>query len=75
MTAFKKLDREARNLLKMVSGKHPSCSSAIPHTPRENGGRGLCSMEEECKVTKIKAALKLHRNGNPAMAMVRKRKG
>ena len=34
-------------------------------------GRGLHSTEKEHKVTKIKAALKLYRNGDPAMAMVR----
>ena len=39
--------------------------------PREKGGRGLRSIEEEYKVTKIKAAVKLYRNGDLAMAMVR----
>ena len=38
---------------------------------REKGGRGLRSIEEEYKVTKIKAAVKLRRNGDPALAMVR----
>ena len=37
---------------------------------REKGGRGLCSIEEEYKVMKIKAAVS-YRNGDPAMAMVR----
>ena len=38
---------------------------------REKGGRGLRSTEEEYKVTKIKAAVKLYGNGDSAMAMVR----
>ena len=38
---------------------------------REKGGRGLRSIVEEYKVTKIKAAVQLYRNGDPAMAMVR----
>ena len=38
---------------------------------REKGGRGLRSIEEEYKVTKIKAAVKLYGNSDPAMAMVR----
>ena len=38
--------------------------------PREKAGRGLPSIKEY-KVTKIKAAVKLYRNGDPAMAMVR----
>ena len=37
---------------------------------REKGGRGLCSIEGEYKVTKIKAAVKLYGNGDPALAMV-----
>ena len=39
---------------------------------REKGGRGLRSIVEEYKVTKIKAAVQLYRNGDPAMAMVRR---
>jgi len=35
-------------------------------------GRGLRSIEEEYKVTKIRAAVKLYGNGVPAMAMIRK---
>ena len=34
---------------------------------RKKGGRGLCSIEEEFKVKKIKAAVKLYGNGDPAM--------
>ena len=37
---------------------------------REKGGRGLCSIEEEYKVTKTKGAVKLYGNGDSAMAMV-----
>ena len=50
-----------------VVGKHPSGSTAILYMPREKGGRGLRSIEEEYKVRKIKAAVKLYRNGDPAM--------
>ena len=44
---------------------------AILYLPRDKGGRGLRSIEEEYKVTKIKAAVKLYGNRDPAMAMVR----
>ena len=37
--------------------------------PREKGGRGQRSIEGEYKVTKMKAAVKVYRNGDPAMAM------
>ena len=68
---LKKLDREARKIVVENGGKHLSGSTAILYVPREKGGRGLRSIEEEYKVTKIKAAVKLYRNGNPAIAMVR----
>ena len=71
VTELKKLNREARKIVVENSGKHPSGSTAILYMPRKKGGRGLRSIEEEYKVTKIKAAVKLYRNGDPAMAMVR----
>ena len=71
VTELKRLDREARKIVVENGGKHPSGSTAILYMPREKGGRGLRSIEEEYKVTKIKAAVKLCRNGDPAMAMVR----
>ena len=46
-------------------------STAILYVSREKGGRGLRSIKEECKVTKIKAAVKLDGNGDLVMAMVR----
>ena len=68
---LKRLDREARKIVVENGGKHPSGSSAILYMPREKGGRGLQSIEEEYKVTKIKVAVKLYRNSDPAMATVR----
>ena len=43
----------------------------ILYKPREKGGRSLPSIEDEYKVTRIMAAVKLYRNGEPAVAMVR----
>ena len=71
VTELKRLDREARKIVVDNGGKHPGGSTAILYMPREKGGRGLRSIEEEYKVTKIKAAVKRYRNGDPAMAMVR----
>ena len=70
MTELKKLDREARKIVVENGGKHPSGSTAALYMPRKKGGRGLLSIEEEYKVTRIKTAVKLYRNGDPAMAMV-----
>ena len=71
VTELNRLERQARTIAVENGGKHPSGSTAILHMPREKGGRGLRSIEEEYKVTKIKAAVKLYRNGDQAMAMVR----
>ena len=71
VTELKTLDREARKRVVENGGKHPSGSTSILYMPREKGGRGLRSIEEEYKVTKIKAAMKLYGNGDPVMAMVR----
>ena len=39
--------------------------------PREKGGRVLCSVENEYKLTMIKAAIKLYRNTDPTIQLVR----
>ena len=43
----------------------------IFYLPREKGGRGLRSVEMEHKATKIKGAVRLYCNGDPAIQMVR----
>ena len=63
-------DREAHKKGFENGGKHPSGSTAILCMPREKGGRGLRSIEEEYKGTKTNAALTPYRNGDPAMPMV-----
>ena len=68
---LKKLDREAHKIVIENGGKHASGSTAILYIAREKGSRGLRSIEKEYKVTKIKAVLKLYRNGDSPMAMVR----
>ena len=71
VTRLKRLDREARKIVVENGGKHPSGSTAILYMPREKGGRGLRSIKEEYKVTKIEATVKPYRNGDLARAMVR----
>ena len=75
VTELKKLDREARKIIVENCAKHPDGPTAIPYTPREKGGGGggggVRSIEEEFKGTKAKAVIKLHRNVDPAMAIVR----
>ena len=70
VTELKRLDREARKIVVENGGKHSSGSTAILCVPREKGGRGLRSIENEYNVMKIKAAVKLYSNDHPAIAMV-----
>ena len=73
LTELRKIDREARKIIGHENGgKHPCGSTSILYLPREKGGRGLHSLEQEYQVTKVKVAVKLYRNGDQGMEMVRK---
>ena len=64
---LKTIDREARKIIVENGGKHPGGSTSLLYLPREKGGRGLRAVETEYKVTKIKAAVRLYENKDPAM--------
>ena len=69
---MKKVDREARKIIVENGGRHPRGSTAMLYFPREKGGRGLRSVENEYKTTTtIKAAVKLYENLDPTMQIVR----
>ena len=67
----KRLDREARKFIVENGGKHPLGSTSLLYLPRMRGGRGLKSVEREYKQTKIKAVVRLYRNEDPAMEVVK----
>ena len=69
---LKRLDREARKVIVENGGKHPLGSTALVYLPRKLGGRGLKSIEREYKQTKVKAAIRLYTNDDPAMDAVRR---
>ena len=68
---IQQLDREGRKIIVENGGNHPKGSTAILYMSRKLGGRGLKSVENEYKNTKIKAAVKLYCNADPMMAAVR----
>ena len=70
ITEMKKVDREARKIIVENGGKHPCGSTALLYLPREKGGRGLRSVENEYKTITIKAAVKLYENPDPTMQIV-----
>ena len=45
------------------------------YLPRKLGGRSLKSLEEEYKLTKIKVAVKLYSNPDPAMQVDKRYEG
>ena len=55
-------------------GKHPLGLKATVYLPRALGGRGMRSVEEEYKMTKIKSAIKLYSNEDPIKAVSRSSK-
>ena len=71
LAELREIDRETRKLVSENGGKHPLSSTAVFYLPRVVGGRGMKSVEQEYKMTKIKAAIKLYMNPDPMMRTVR----
>ena len=71
MMDIQEIDRKARKIVIENGGRHPCGSNAIFYLPRDKGGRGLRSVEMEYKATKIKSAVRLYYNEDPAIQMVR----
>ena len=71
ITELKQIDREAHEIVVENGGKHPCGSTSLLYLSRDKGGRGLRSIETEYKLeTKVKAAVNLYQNRDPAMKMV-----
>ena len=64
-------DHGTRKIMVENGGKHPLGSKALTYLPRKVGGRGLKSVENEYKLTKIKTAVNLYQNQDPTMKVVR----
>lgn len=61
-TELRSIDREVRNIIRESGGKHSLSSTAVMYRSRDNGDRGLRSVEQEYKLSRIKAAVKLYQN-------------
>ena len=72
VTELQQIDREARKIVVSNGSKHPLGSTALCYLSREQGGRGLRSVEEEYKAIKVKGALKLYKNTDPTMELARR---
>ena len=67
---MRQVDRDARKIVTEGGGKHPCGTTSLSYLPRDKGGRGLRSVETDYKEMKVKAAVKLYQNRDPAMKMV-----
>ena len=64
---LKELDRIMRKIPNDTKEKHPASSNELLYFPRTKGERGLKSVEQVYKETKIKTALHMHRSTDPAV--------
>ena len=68
---MRQVDRDALKIETEGEGEHPCGTTSLLYLPRDKGGRGLSFVETEYKETKVKAAVKLYQNRDPAVKMVR----
>ena len=71
LTELREIDRETRKVVSENGGRHPLSSTALFYLPRVAGGRGMKSVEQEYKLSKIMSAIKLNNNLDPMMNTVR----
>ena len=64
--------RTIRRVTLESGGKHPLVSTELIYLQRKLGGRGLKSVEEEQKLTKVKVAVKIYGNQDPVIEAVRR---
>ena len=65
-----KIKLKKKKIIHEHRGEHPLSSTAVMCLPRHLGGRSLRPVEQEYKLTKIKAAVKLYQNVDPTMRAV-----
>ena len=63
--------RAAQKIVVENGGKHPASLTSLLYLPTEKGGRGLRSVEQEHKLTKIKSLLKLYQITDQTVESVR----
>ena len=71
LTELREIDRATRKVVSENGGRHPLSSTALFYLPRVAGGRGMKSVEQDYKLSKIKAAIRLYNNLDPMMSTVR----
>ena len=68
---IKEFDTTMRNVMNTAAAKHTDLMNSILYLPRGKGGRGMRSLERSYKEIKIKTALKIYKNNDKRMKIVR----
>ena len=66
------MDVKIRHSMNTNGAKHTNLINGVNYLRREQGGRGLRSLEDTYKATKIKVAVKLADDTDPTMKIVRR---
>ena len=69
---IREMDTAIRENMNLSGSKHTNLMNAVNYIPRRNGGRGLRSLEENYKTTKIKLAIKLMEDIDDRVTLVKK---
>ena len=67
---IKEMDGIIRKVMNALGAKHTQQMNVINYLPRQKGGRGLRSLEETYKTTKVKLAVKIVSDQDPRMRIV-----
>ena len=65
------MDIAIRDCMNVTGSKHTNLMNAVNYMPRAKGGRGLRSLEQSYKSSKIKLALKIFEETDPRMKIVK----
>lgn len=68
---IREMDASVRETMNLLGAKHTNQMNCINYLPRDKGGRGLRSLEETYKTTKIKLAVKLHQETDKRLDLVK----
>ena len=72
INVIKDMDVKIRHSMNTNGAKHTNLINGVNYLRREQGGRGLRSLEDTYKATKIKVAVKLADDTDPTMKIVRR---
>ena len=71
INTINEMDATIRDVMNHLGAKHTNLMNAITYLPRSKGGRGLRSLEDTHKATKIKLAIKLVQDPDHRLDIVR----